>query len=75
MDSMPFFYADRVFTIVFLEDLSFSEVRTILDELLAEDAFSPHVLEQRGFYQIKLDGVSFSVWVSQTEVIIQRVVS
>ena len=75
MDSMPFFHADRVFTIVFLEDLSFSEVRTILDELLAEDAFSPHVQEHRGFYQIKLDGISFSVWVSQTEVIIQRVVS
>ncbi|MCX5863053.1 MAG: hypothetical protein NTW27_13155 [Deltaproteobacteria bacterium] len=72
MDTMPFLHADRAFSIVFFEDLGFTEVRKILDELLAENAFSPEVQEQHGFYLINVENSSFSVWVSDMEVIIKR---
>lgn len=72
MESMPFLHADRVFSIVFLEDLAFSEVRGILDELLSENAFSPEVQERQGFYNINFNNSSFHVWVSEMEVIVKR---
>jgi hypothetical protein len=73
MENMPFLHADRIFSIVFMEDLAFSEVRGILDELLAENAFSPEVQEQQGFYQIDFNSSSFNVWVSEMEVIVKRI--
>jgi hypothetical protein len=72
MESMPFFHADRVFTIVFNEDLTFLEVRAILDQLLAKNAFDFEVQEDRGFYRLEVEAVSFQVWVSEMDVIIKK---
>jgi hypothetical protein len=70
---MPFLHANRIFTITFVEDLTFSEVRGILDYLLAEAAFDPDVQEVNGYYEMEVDRSSFHVWVSEMDVIIQRV--
>jgi hypothetical protein len=73
MDSIPFLHANRLFTIFFLEDLAFKEVRQVLDYLLARDAFHPDVQVKRGQYTIHLEETSFSVWVTEMDVIIQRI--
>jgi len=73
MDSIPFLHANQVFTIIFLEDLSFAEVRTILDHLLARNAFHPDVQEDEGFYSVEVEQCSFRAWVSNMDVIIERV--
>ena len=72
MESMPFLHANQVFNIFFLEDLAFAEVRAILDQLLAQNAFDLKTQETHGFYQIDLDESSFQVWVSEMDVIIER---
>ncbi len=73
MDSIPFLHANQMFTITFREDLTFSEVRSILDYLLAQAAFEPDVQEVSGFYEIEVEACSFRVWVSEMEVIIDRI--
>lgn len=73
MESMPFLHAGQVFTIVFLEDLAFSDVRSILDQLMAENAFDSEVQDQRGYYGLEVAGDSFQVWVSEMDVIIRKV--
>jgi len=70
MDSVPFLHANRIFTITFVDDLAFADVRIILDQLLSADAFNPTVQASNGFYAIDLDQGSFDVWVHETEVII-----
>jgi hypothetical protein len=72
MDSIPFLHAGQVFTITFFDDLAFTEVRSILDHLLAEDAFNPIIQENSGLYPIVVEGHSFRVWVAEMEVIIKR---
>ncbi len=72
MESMPFCHADQMFTIVFNDDLTFVEVRSILDQLLAENAFDLEVQEDRGFYRLDVEAASFHVWVSEMDVIIRR---
>ncbi|MGO9566248.1 MAG: hypothetical protein ACLP5H_01780 [Desulfomonilaceae bacterium] len=72
MESMPFLHANQVFNIFFLEDLAFAEVRAILDQLLARNAFDLGTQETQGFYQIDLGESSFQVWVSEMDVIIER---
>jgi hypothetical protein len=72
MESIPFLHANRVFNIFFVEDLAFSEVRSILDQLLKEDAFSFEIQANRQAYYIKVDHSSFQVWVSELDVIIER---
>ncbi len=71
MESMPFLHANQIFTITFLEDLAFAEIRQILDRLIDENAFSPEVQSEQGHYVIELDHGSFNVWVYEMEVIIQ----
>lgn len=71
MESMPFLHANQIFTITFLEDLTFANVRRILDHLIDANAFSPEVQEEQGHYVIELDHESFNVWVYEMEVIIQ----
>jgi|GEM_PF-464828 len=71
MESMPFLHANQIFTITFLEDLAFADVRQILDHLLEADAFKPEVQDERGHYVIELERNSFDVWVCEMEVIIQ----
>ncbi len=72
MDSMPFLHANRIFTIFFVEDLTFAEVRQILDDLLDCEAFNPVSQERYIPYEIHLEHSSFSVWVSEMDVIIRR---
>jgi hypothetical protein len=72
MESIPFLHANRVFTIFFVEDLAFKEVREILDSLLDQDAFDTEVQQLRGRYRIDLEHAQFHVWVSEMDVIIQR---
>ena len=71
-ESIPFLHANQVFTIIFLEDLAFSEVRAILDHLLEQDAFLPENQDQGDFYLIEVQECSFQVWVTEMEVIIKR---
>ena len=72
MESMPFLHANRIFNIFFVEDLAFSEVRGILDQLLEQDAFNFEIQSDRMSYLIRLDHSSFQVWVSELDVIIER---
>jgi len=72
MESIPFLHANQVFTIFFIEDLAFTEVRHILDYLLARNAFHPDIQVHRGRYTIRLERTSFTVWVADMDVIIQR---
>jgi len=72
MDSMPFLHANRIFNIFFVEDLAFSEVRGILNQLLEQDAFNFEIQLNRVSYRIRLDHSSFHVWVSDLDVIIER---
>jgi hypothetical protein len=72
MESMPFLHANQVFNIFFLEDLAFAEVRSILDHLLAKHAFDVRIQETQDHYHIDLDKSSFQVWVSETNVMIER---
>lgn len=70
MDSVPFLYANRIFTITFVDDLAFADVRSILDQLLSADAFNPALQTSNGHYAIDLGRGSFDVWVHEMEVII-----
>lgn len=72
MESMPFLHANQVFTLFFLEDLAFTEVRAILDHLLRRNAFDPIVQEHHGEYRIDVEHESFVVWVSEMDVVIRR---
>ena len=72
MDSIPFVHANQHFTILFVEDLAFTEVREILDRLLARDAFHPDVQKLVGRYRFQIEQSSFSVWVADKDVYIQR---
>jgi hypothetical protein len=72
MESIPFVHANRMFTIVFFEDLAFSEVRYILDYLLQRNAFDPDVQDDEGFYVVDIENCPFRVWVSERDVIIEK---
>ncbi len=72
IDSIEFLHANRIFTIFFREDLAFTEVRAILDHLLANHAFDAHLRQEMGWYQVELSHASFEVWVSNLDVVIQR---
>jgi hypothetical protein len=73
MESMPFLHENQVFTLTFEEDLSFVHTRTILDYLILMNAFDPSIQEERGVYDINVDASVFKVWVTELEVIVQRV--
>ncbi len=72
MDSIPFLHANRIFTIIFWEDLTFVEVRSILDRLLGDDAFTPEIQEVAGYHFIEVDEACFEVWVEEMNVVIRR---
>jgi hypothetical protein len=73
MESIEFMHANQVFVITFEEDLSFAEVRAILDHLLGSNAFHPDVQNAHGVHNIAVDEAQFKVWVAEIEVIVQRV--
>ena len=72
MESIPFAHANQMFTITFEDDLSFVQVRAILDHLLAENAFDEKTQEDRALYEIDVEDGCFKVWVAQMEVIVQK---
>ncbi|MDQ7781507.1 MAG: hypothetical protein RDU20_01425 [Desulfomonilaceae bacterium] len=72
MDSIPFLHANQIFNVMFFEDLTFTEVRSILDHLLERNAFDHEVQEIRGQYLIEAEGCDFKVWVAEMDVIIKR---
>ena len=72
LDSIDFLHANRIFKIFFREDLAFTEVRAILDHLIANEAFNSHIQQPVGCYQVELSHASFEVWVSNLDVLIER---
>jgi hypothetical protein len=72
MDSMPILHANQIFTIHFEEDLAFSAVRSILDDLLRHEAFTEEAQHNRFEYLIDVEEASFHVWVWELNVAIQR---
>jgi hypothetical protein len=72
MESIPFLHANQMFTITFEDDLSFTQVRAILDHLIAQNAFDPEVEAESGLYEIEVEEGSFKVWVTEMEVIVQK---
>ncbi|MCX5873629.1 MAG: hypothetical protein NTY51_10435 [Deltaproteobacteria bacterium] len=72
MESMPFLHVKSIFTITFEDDLAFTEVRSILDQLLAINAFDSDVQQHEGAYNLTCETAFFSVWVVEKEVIIRR---
>jgi hypothetical protein len=72
LESMPFLHANNIFTITFEDDLAFTEVRSILDQLLERNAFNSEIQLENGTYCLKCGPAQFSVWVVEMEVIIIR---
>jgi hypothetical protein len=72
MESMPFFHANQIFTLFFVEDLTFVEVRAVLDQLIDQDAFNAQVQQHKAEYCIHVESVSFHVWVDEMKVVIRR---
>jgi hypothetical protein len=75
MESIEFMHANQTFVITFEEDLTFLEVRGILDHLLGSNAFHPDVQDSHGAYDISVGEAQFKVWVAEMEVIVQRIAS
>jgi|WetSurMetagenome_2_1015567.scaffolds.fasta_scaffold991568_1 hypothetical protein len=72
MEFIPFLHAGQIFNIACEDDLAFSEVRAILDELLQDDAFDSAVQQGQGHYRIEVDESLFEVWVTQMDVFVRR---
>jgi hypothetical protein len=72
LESMPFLHANNIFTITFEDDLAFTEVRSILDQLLARNAFDDQIQQEEGSYCLTCGPTQFNVWVIEMEVIIRR---
>ncbi|MFH0958641.1 MAG: hypothetical protein V1897_08060 [Pseudomonadota bacterium] len=72
MESIPFLHANKIFTITFEEDLAFVVVRSILDQLLARNAFDSEVQQYAEHFLLDCDKEVFKVWVVEMEVIVQR---
>ncbi len=72
MEFIPFLHASQIFNIACEDDLAFSEVRTILDRLLQENAFDLVVQQARAHYRIEVDEGLFEVWVAQMDVFVRR---
>ncbi len=74
MEIYPFHYRERFFSIVTEYDLSFQEVRGILDYLFEAKAFSDEREDQESgrLYEMELDRVHYDIDVNGYEVIIYR---
>ncbi len=72
MDWTEFLHENQVFKIIYEDDLAFSEIREILDHLIAQNCFHEQVAQGGGAYQVNLEKSSFNVWVVGMEVIVQR---
>jgi hypothetical protein len=72
MESIDFLHAERIFTIHFRDDLTFVDVRKILDTLLSRNAFDPEVQQETDWYSLDFGHAAFSVWVSHMHVVIEQ---
>jgi hypothetical protein len=72
MDAIPFCHSEQIFNIFVKEDLTFQEVRAILDVLLARNAFDPAVQAETGRYEIRLEEQFITVWVAGLDVYISK---
>jgi hypothetical protein len=74
MEIYPFHYRERFFSIVTEYDLTFQELRGILDHLLEAEAFSDQqeVQESGRLYEFDVHGIHYDVDVNGYEVIIYR---
>jgi hypothetical protein len=74
MDFYPFHHKNLFFNIITDMDLTFKEVRGILDYLLAKEAFKKEAEDwgEGKLYDFSLDGVQFEVDVNCYEVIVYR---
>ncbi len=74
MDVYPFHHKNLFFNIITDMDLTFKEVRGILDYLLDKEAFKEEA-EDWGdgkLYELSFDGVQFEVDVNCYEVVVYR---
>ncbi len=73
MEIYPFHYRERFFNIVTEYDLTFQEVRGILDYLFQAEAFNEEEETEPGkLFEIDLNRVHYDVDVNGYEVIIYR---
>ena len=74
MEVYPFHHANLLFNIITDYDLTFEEIRGILDYLLKKEAFSEEGGEFEGgkFYDIRFGNVLYEVDVHGYEVVIYR---
>jgi len=74
MEVYPFHHENLFFNIITDYDLTFKEIRGILDYLLKMEAFSEEGDEVEGgkFYDIRFENVLYEVDVHRHEVVIYR---
>jgi len=74
MEVYPFHHANLFFNIITEYDLTFKEIRGILDHLLKMEAFSEEGDQFEGgkFYDIRFENVLYEVDVHRYEVVIYR---
>ena len=74
MEVYPFHHANLFFNIITDYDLTFKEIRGILDHLLKIEAFSEEGGEVEGgrFYDIQFENVLYEIDVQGYEVVIYR---
>jgi hypothetical protein len=72
MESIELLHKNQIFTIIFEDDLAFSIVRAILDNLMSQDAFNPETQAAHGSYEMQIERNNFKIWVAEMEVIIQK---
>ena len=73
MEVYPFHHRNLLFYMITHLDLSFKEIRGILDYLLAADAFKEDKCREPGaLYEFLLDGVEYVVDVQQYEVVVYQ---
>ncbi len=71
MEVYPFHHKNLFFNIITDYDLTFKEIRDILDYLLEGEAFSPEE-EEGKFYDVQLGRVQYEIDVHGYEVVVYR---
>ena len=74
MEVYPFHHRNLLFNVITDYDLTFREIREVLDYLLEAEAFSGKGDEFEGgkFYDVRLKKVSYEVGVHGYEIVIYR---
>ena len=72
MEVYPFHHKNLLFNIITDYDLTFKEIREVLDYLLKIDAFSEESVEDGKFYDIRLGKILYEVDVHRYEIVVYR---